>query len=110
VSGVASPITQETERQRQTLEQVEKSMARLGPDDDVRATAVRLRSLIDELMKRQAEWGLLLSPEETRRLVKAARTLAAWADTRQFDRWFQDVLQQLTPAVPVSSEFPGSTR
>jgi len=33
VSGVASPITQETERQRQTLEQVEKSMARLGPDD-----------------------------------------------------------------------------
>ena len=110
VSGVASPITQETERQRQTLEQVEKAMARLGPDDDVRATAVRLRSLIDELMKRQAEWGPLLAPEETRRLVKAARTLAAWADTRQFDRWFQDLLQQLSPAVPVSSEFPGSTR
>jgi len=78
-------------------------MARLGPGEDARAAAHRFRPAVDDLMERQAEWGILLAPEEARRLAKVARTLAAWADTTQFDRWFEGVLQQLTPSRPPHS-------
>jgi hypothetical protein len=100
VSGVASPLGQETERQRQALEQVEKALARLDPAEDFRAAAQRFRPAVDQLIERQSEWGVLLAPEEARRLAKVARTLALWADNGQFDRWFQGVLQRLTPDAP----------
>jgi|SRR6185295_8697291 len=102
VSGVASPVGQETERQRQALEQVEMALARLDPAEDFRAAAQRFRPAVDQLIERQAEWGLLLAPEETRRLAKVARTLALWAENGQFDRWFQDVLQQLARDAPAT--------
>ncbi|MEO8183531.1 MAG: FHA domain-containing protein, partial [Deltaproteobacteria bacterium] len=110
VSGVASPVGQETERQRRVLEQMEQALARLGPDEDARAAAHRFRPAVDDLMERQAEWGILLAPEEARRLAKVARTLATWADTSQFDRWFERVLQQLTPSPPHSSGGPHGAR
>jgi hypothetical protein len=100
VSGVSSPVGQETERQRQALEDVEKALARLDPAEDFRAAAHRFRPAVDQLIERQSEWGLLLAPEEARRLAKVARTLALWADNGQFDRWFQGVLQRLTPGAP----------
>jgi pSer/pThr/pTyr-binding forkhead associated (FHA) protein len=100
VSGVASPVSQETERQRQALEQVEMALARLDPAEDIRAAAHRFRPAVDQLIERQAEWGPLLAPEETRRLAKVARTLALWADNGQLDRWVQDVLQQLARDAP----------
>jgi len=106
VSGVASPVGQETARQRRILEQMEQALARLGPEEDARAAAHRFRPAVDELMERQAEWGILLAPEEARRLAKVAQTLATWADTSQFDRWFERVLQQLTPSPPHSSGGP----
>src|SRR5687767_10049696 len=103
VSGATSPVGQETEPQRRVLEQMEQVMARLGPGEDPRAAAHRLRPTLDDLMVRQAEWGILLAPEEARRLAKVARPLATWADTSQFDRWLEQVLQQLPSSPPHSN-------
>jgi predicted component of type VI protein secretion system len=110
VSGVVSPINEETERQRRGLEQLEYAVARIGPDDDVRAAAQRFRSVVDEFMERQAERGLVLAPEEARRLAKVARTLAVWAESPPFERWYQELLQRLLPGAPTLSDGPLSWR
>jgi predicted component of type VI protein secretion system len=110
VAGVVSPIREETERQRRALEQMEYGLARVGPDDDVRLAAQRYRSVVDEFMQRQAEVGLLLAPDEARRIAKVAGTLAAWADSRQFERWLQELLQQLRRLAPPLSDGPLSSR
>jgi hypothetical protein len=100
VSGLVSPAGPESEQQRHALEQVEAAVAQLGPHDDMRAAAHRLRPALDELMARQAEQGLVFAPEEARRLVRVARTLAMWSQNHQFERWFQEVLQRLTGGAP----------
>lgn len=100
VSGLVSPLVAETEEQRRALAQVEDALAQLGPDDDVRAAAQRLRPALDELIARQAERGLVFAPDEARRLVRVAKTLVMWSNSQQFERWFQDVLQRLTGGAP----------
>jgi predicted component of type VI protein secretion system len=100
VSGLVSPLAAETEEQRRALAQVESALAQLGPHDDMRAAAQRLRPALDELMARQEQRGLVFAPDEARRLVRVARTLAAWSNNQQFERWFEDVLQRLTGSAP----------
>jgi pSer/pThr/pTyr-binding forkhead associated (FHA) protein len=87
VSGVSSSLSEESNRQRQVLEQVEYAMAQLSPGDDYAAAARRMRSTIDELMDSLGEWGLVLSAEEVRRLANVAHALAGWARNYQFERW-----------------------
>ena len=110
VSGVVSPIGEEGDRQRRMLEQVEYAMARLDPGDDQRAAANRFRSAVDELMLRQSEQGVVLSPEEIRRLARVARMLASWADSRPFERWSHEITAQLSQRLPPVSEGPSSSR
>ncbi|MEY2936634.1 MAG: Transcriptional regulatory protein EmbR [Pseudomonadota bacterium] len=100
VSGLVSPLGPETEQQLRAIEQVEDAVSQLGPHDDMRAAAHRLRPALDDLMARQAERGLVFAPDEARRLVRVARTLALWSENHQFERWFQDVLQRLTGGAP----------
>jgi FHA domain len=107
VSNVASPFGERAERQRRALEQMEYAVACIGPDDDVRAAAQRFRSAVDTFMERQAEVGQALPPDEAHRLAKVAHTLATWSASRQFERWLQELLQQLRQAAPSLSEGPG---
>jgi pSer/pThr/pTyr-binding forkhead associated (FHA) protein len=109
VSGVASPLTEERERQRRSLEWVEGEIGNLAPDADRAAAAPRLRELVDDLLERQEQWGVVLSSEETQRLADVAQTLASWARSRQFERWSRDVMQYLARRLP-SSEGPRSSR
>ncbi len=87
VSGVSSSLSEESNRQRQVLEQVEFDMAQLSPGDDYAAAAQRMRGTIDELMDSLGEWGVVLSAEESRRLANVAHALAGWARSNQFERW-----------------------
>lgn len=100
VSGMVSPLVDELEAQRRALTQVEDALARLGPHEDVRAAAQRLRPALDELLARQAERGLMFAPDETRRLVRVARTLAMWSNSQQSERWLADVVERLLGSAP----------
>jgi pSer/pThr/pTyr-binding forkhead associated (FHA) protein len=91
VSGVSSTLSEESDRQRQVLEQVEYAMDQAVPGDDYGAVAERLRFVIDELIAGLGEWGIALSPEETRRLANAALTLAHWSKSYDFERWSQEL-------------------
>jgi hypothetical protein len=84
---VTSSLSEESNRQRQVLEQVEFDMAQLSPGDDYAAAARRMRGTIDELMESLGEWGVVLSAEETRRLANVAHALAGWTKSYQFERW-----------------------
>lgn len=95
VSGVASTLGEESERQRRVLEQVEYAMAQLAPGDDYAAAAQRMRAVIDELMSGLGEWGVLLSAEETRRLANVGHALAGWVKSHQFERWSRDLAARL---------------
>lgn len=110
VSGVASPLGEEGDRQRQSLEQIESAMARLGPADDAATAAHRLRGAVDALLARQGEWGVVLSIDETRRLANVARTLATWVPSHQFERWSEDVLQHLSRRSAPIAEVPRTLR
>jgi pSer/pThr/pTyr-binding forkhead associated (FHA) protein len=95
VSGVSSTLGDESDRQRQFLEQIEYAMAQLAPGDDYAAAAHRLRAVIDELMASLGEWGVALSPEETRRLANVGHALAGWAKSYPFERWSQELAARL---------------
>jgi hypothetical protein len=110
VSGVASPLGEEGDRQRQSLEQIESAMGRLGPADDPATAAHRLRTAVDELLARQDEWGVVLSIDETRRLANVARTLAGWVQSHQFERWSEEVLQHLSRRSAPIAEAPRTSR
>ncbi len=91
VSSVASSLAEESERQRQVLEQIEYAMAQLGSSDDYAAAAHRLRGVIDQMMNGLGDWGLVLSPEETRQLALVAHTLSEWARSYEFEQWSQEL-------------------
>jgi pSer/pThr/pTyr-binding forkhead associated (FHA) protein len=91
VSSVASGLAEESERQRQVLEQIEYTMSQLGPSDDYSAAAHRLRAVIDQMMSGLGDWGLVLSAEETRQLALVAHTLSEWARSSEFERWSQEL-------------------
>jgi pSer/pThr/pTyr-binding forkhead associated (FHA) protein len=91
VSSVASSLAEESERQRQVLEQIEYTMSQLGPSDDYSAAAHRLRAVIDQMMSGLGDWGLVLSAEETRQLALVAHTLSEWARSYEFERWSQEL-------------------
>ena len=91
VSSVASSLAEESERQRQVLEQIEYTMSQLGPSDDYSAAAQRLRAVIDQMMNGLGDWGLVLSAEETRQLALVAHTLSEWARSYEFERWSQEL-------------------
>jgi pSer/pThr/pTyr-binding forkhead associated (FHA) protein len=95
VSGVSSSLAEESDRQRRVLEQVEYAMGQLAPGDDYAEAAQRMRAVIDELMTSLGEWGVALSPEETRRLSDVAHALAGWVKSRHFERWSQDLAARL---------------
>lgn len=95
VSGVSSSLSEESDRQRQVLDQIEYAMAQLSLGDDYGAAAHRLRKAIDELMNSLGDWGLVLSAEETRRLANVAYALAGWAKSYQFERWSQELAARL---------------
>ena len=100
VSGVTSSLSEESNRQRQVLEQVEYDMAQLAPGDDYAAAAGRMRASIDELMDSLGEWGVALSAEETRRLANVAHALAGWAKSYQFERWSLSLEARLLRSSP----------
>jgi len=95
VTGVSSSLGEESDRQRQILEQIEYAMAQLGPGDDYAAAAQRMRLVIDELMAGLGEWDVALSAEETRRLANVGHALAGWAKSYQFERWSLDLAARL---------------
>ena len=95
VTGVTSSLGEESDRQRQVLEQIEYAMAQLGPGDDYEAAAQRMRLVIDELMAGLGEWDVALSAEETRRLANVGHALAGWAKSHQFERWSLDLAARL---------------
>lgn len=103
VEGVSSDLSRESARQRQVLERVEYEMAQVAPGDDPAGHAQRLRAVIDELMDGLGRWGIVLSPEEARRLADAGHVLAGWARSHQFERWSSSLearlLRATTPGV-----------
>ena len=95
VSGVSSTVAEEADRQRQVLHEIENAMAELAPGDDYVGAAHRLRAVIDGLMASLGEWGVVLSDEETRRLVNVAHALSGWAGSVPFERWSLHLVDRL---------------
>jgi predicted component of type VI protein secretion system len=95
VAGVSSTLSEECDRQRQVLEQVEYAMDQLVPGDDYAAAAARLRLQIDAFSNNLGQWGVALSPEEARRLSNAVLTLADWSQNDEFQRWSQGLAARL---------------
>jgi pSer/pThr/pTyr-binding forkhead associated (FHA) protein len=103
VSRVSSSLGEESERQRRTLEQLEYAVSQVALLEDRAGAAVDLRDEIERLLDSAGAWGVVLSPEEMRRLTEVAQRLAEWADDHRVSRWSRDLGERLSRRGPALS-------
>lgn len=103
VSRVSSSLGEESARQRRTLEQLEHAVSQVALREDRASAAVDLRDEIERLLDSAGSWGVLLSPEEVRRLTEVARRLAEWADDHRVSLWSRDLDERLSRRGPALS-------